>query len=163
MNYEQFIRELDVKLANYFELHKEYIHCKAGCSACCEKGDYPLTSIELEYLMQGYIKLDNLTKQIIQQNIKTMKKGGACPFLVDKKCSVYKYRPIICRVHGLAYRYKENELKLPFCANYGLNYASILKNGEVIIDLVFENLDTQNLLKASEYGEMKNLYDWIKR
>ncbi len=163
MNYEQFIRELDVKLANYFELHKDYIHCKLGCCSCCEKGDYPLTSIELEYLMQGYIKLDNLTKQIIQQNIKTMKKGGACPFLVDKKCSVYKYRPIICRVHGLAYKYKENELKLPFCANSGLNYASILKNGEVIIDLVFENLDTQNLLKASEYGEMKNLYDWIKR
>lgn len=163
MNYEQFIKELDVKLANYFELHKEYIHCKAGCSACCEKGDYPLTSIELEYLMQGYIALDNITKQVVQQNINSMERGGACPFLVDKKCSVYKYRPIICRVHGLAYRYKENELKLPFCVNSGLNYASILKNGEVIIDLVFENLDTQNLLKASEYGEMKNLYDWIKR
>lgn len=163
MNYEQFIRELDVKLANYFELHKEYIHCKAGCSACCEKGDYPLTSIELEYLMQGYIALDNITKQVVQQNINSMEKGGACPFLVYKKCSVYKYRPIICRVHGLAYRYKENKLKLPYCANYGLNYANILKNDEIIIDIVFENLDTQNILKTSEYGEMKNLYDWIKR
>ena len=163
MNYEQFIKELDVKLANYFELHKAYIHCKPGCSACCEKGDYPLTSIELEYLMQGYIALDNITKQVVQQNINSMKKGGACPFLVDKKCSVYAHRPIICRVHGLAYRYKENKLKLPYCANYGLNYANILKNGEIIIDIVFENLDTQNILKASEFGETRNLYDWIKR
>ena len=163
MNYEQFIQELDVKLANYFELHKAYIHCKPGCSACCEKGDYPLTSIELEYLMKGYIALDNTTKQVVQQNINSMKKGGVCPFLVDKKCSVYKYRPIICRVHGLAYRYKENKLKLPYCANYGLNYANILKNGEIIIDIVFENLDTQNILKTSEFGETRNLYDWIKR
>ena len=81
MNYEQFIKELDVKLANYFELHKAYIHCKPGCSACCEKGDYPLTSIELEYLMKGYIALDNTTKQVVQQNINSMEKGGACPFL----------------------------------------------------------------------------------
>ena len=42
MNYEQFIKELDVKLANYFELHKAYIHCKSGCSACCEKPAYPI-------------------------------------------------------------------------------------------------------------------------
>ena len=163
MNYEQFIKELDVKLANYFELHKAYIHCKPGCSACCEKGDYPLTSIELEYLTQGYIALDNTTKQVVQQNINEIEKGGACPFLVDKKCSVYAHRPIICRVHGLAYRYKENKLKLPYCANYGLNYANILKNGEIIIDIVFENLDTQNILKTSEFGETRNLYDWIKR
>ncbi len=163
MNYEQFIKELDVKLANYFELHKAYIHCKPGCSACCEKGDYPLTSIELEYLIKGYIALDNTTKQVVQKNINSMKKGGVCPFLVDKKCSVYAHRPIICRVHGLAYRYKENKLKLPYCANYGLNYANILKNGEIIIDIVFENLDTQNILKTSEFGETRNLYDLIKR
>ena len=74
MNYEEFIKELDIKLANYFELHKNFIHCKAGCSACCEKGDYPLTLIELEYLMKGYIALDNTTKQTVQQNIKTMTK-----------------------------------------------------------------------------------------
>ena len=70
---------------------------------------------------------------------------------------------LFCRVHGLAYRYKENKLKLPYCANYGLNYANILKNGEIIIDIVFENLDTQNILKTSEFGETRNLYDWIKR
>lgn len=162
MNYEQFINELDVKLANYFEMHKEFIHCQIGCSACCEKGDYPLTSIELEFLMQGYIALDNDTKQIIQQNIKTMTKGGVCPFLVEKKCSVYANRPIICRVHGLAYLFTDNKVKVPYCANFGLNYANILKDGEIIIDPVFENLDTSNILKPSEYGDAKNLYDWIK-
>ena len=96
MNYEEFLKNLDLKLAHYFDLHKQFIHCKAGCSACCKKGDYPLYPIELEYLMQGYISLDNATKQIVQQNIKEIEKGGACPFLVDDKCSVYKYRPIIC-------------------------------------------------------------------
>lgn len=162
MNYEEFIKELDIKLANYFELHKNFIHCKAGCSACCEKGDYPLTSIELEYLMKGYIALDNTTKQTVQQNIKTMKKGEVCPFLVNKKCSVYPYRPIICRVHGLAYRYKEGKIKLPYCANYGKNYSEINEKGEIIINPIFENLDTPNILNPSEFGDVINLYDWIK-
>lgn len=161
MNYEEFIKKLDIKLANYFDLHKKFIHCKVGCSACCEKGDYPLTSIELEYLMKGYIALDNSTKQTVQENIKTMEKGEACPFLIDKKCSVYPYRPIVCRVHGLAYLYKENKVKLPYCANQGLNYANILKNGEIEID-PFENLDTPNILSDEKFGVIRNLYDWLK-
>ena len=162
MNYEEFLKNLDLKLAHYFDLHKQFIHCKAGCSACCKKGDYPLYPIELEYLMQGYISLDIATKQIVQQNIKEMEKGGACPFLVDDKCSVYKYRPIICRVHGLAYLCKTNIVKLPYCANYGKNYSEINDKGEIELEPLFENLDTPSILNDEKFGKSKNLYDWLK-
>ena len=162
MNYENFLETLDKKLAEYFAAHKKYIHCKIGCSSCCEKGDYPLSAIELEYLMRGYIALDSNTKQIVQNNIKTMERGGACPFLTNKKCAVYDYRPIICRVHGLAYLFNDKMVKLPYCVNLGKNYSEVYKDGEIIINPVLENLDTQKILNEVDCGEIRNLYDWIK-
>lgn len=162
MNYEQFLSKFDKKLEKYFQLYKPYIHCKAGCSSCCEKGDYPISQLELEYLMQGFIKLDNETKRVIQKNIQEMTKGDVCPFLTEKKCSIYPYRPIVCRVHGLAYFYKENIVKVPYCANLGKNYSDVYKNGEILINPIDENLDTPNILKDFKYGEIRNLFDWLK-
>lgn len=162
MNYEDFLVDLDKKLHQYFEFHREHIKCRLGCSFCCEKGDYPLSNVELEYLMQGFITLDNETKIKVQKNIENIIKGGVCPFLIDKKCSVYPFRPIICRVHGLAYICKDNVVKAPYCVNNGKNYARVYENGEITINPVLENLDTQNVLKDFELDEIRNLYDWIK-
>ena len=160
--YKDFLKELDSKLLNYFNQHKSHIHCKIGCSSCCETGDYPLSQLELEYLMQGYINLENKVKIKVQENIKKMEKGGRCPFLVDKKCSVYLYRPIICRVHGLAYLCKDNKVKVPYCVNDNKNYSDVYEKGEIRINPVTENLDTPNVLKDFDYGEIRNLFDWIK-
>ena len=161
MDYQQFLSDLDKKLEEYFKIHKEFIHCKLGCSACCEKGDYPLSKIELEYLMQGFIALNNETKIKVQNNVKKMIKGESCPFLIDKKCSVYPFRPIICRVHGLAYICKDKVVKVPYCVNDSKNYADVYKDGEITINPILENLDTQNLLKDFDFGEIRNLFDWI--
>ena len=161
MKYKDFLDNLDKKLEEYFSAHKEFIHCKPGCSSCCEKGDYPLSKIELEYLMQGFISLDDETKIRVQNNIKNIEKGRTCPFLINKKCSIYSYRPIVCRVHGLAYICKENVVKVPYCVNEGKNYASVYKDGEITINPVLENLDTQNVLKDFDFGEIRNLCDWL--
>jgi len=161
-DYENFIEHLDERLSRYFKEQAPYICCKEGCSLCCEKGDYPLTEPELHYLMQGFMKLKYETRQIIQTNIKQMEKGGVCPFLINKKCSVYKYRPIVCRVHGLAYRVKPQVIKLPHCAELGMNFKGVYVNGEFLATPENENLDTIPLVKIFDYGEMRNLYDWIK-
>ena len=161
MNYIDFLKELDKKLKKYYEQHKEHLHCCPGCSSCCESGDYPLSATELEYLMQGYAKLSDNEKRIVQNNIKNIVKGGACPFLIDKKCSVYPYRPIICRTHGLAYLCKEETVKVPYCANAGLNYSDVYSDGEIVINPVMENLDSISLLKNFDCGEIRNLADWL--
>lgn len=163
MNYQLFIDKLDKRLEEYFEQHREYICCHAGCSFCCEKGDYPLSAAELEYLMQGYAKLISEKKQIVQKNIKNIVKGGACPFLIDKKCSVYSYRPIICRVHGLAYLCHDDTVKVPYCAKDGKNYTNVYSDGEIVINPIKENLDTFCLIKDFNFGEIRNLVDWINR
>ena len=161
MDYKEFLDNLDKRLKKYFELHKEHVKCCMGCSSCCENGDYPLSALELEYLMQGYAKLSDKLKIKVQTNIKNIQKGGACPFLIDKKCLIYPFRPIICRVHGLAYICRGNVVKVPFCANEGKNYANVYKNGEIEINPIKENLDTQSILKDFDFGEIRNLIDWI--
>ena len=162
MDYIKFLDDLDNRLKKYFELHKEHVKCHLGCSACCEKGDYPLSQIELEYLMQGFIGLPDEIKKIVQDNIKNIEKGGVCPFLIDKKCSVYSYRPIVCRVHGIAYICHGEVVKVPYCVNEGKNYADVYKNGEIEINPIKENLDTISLLKDYDFGEIRNLIDWIR-
>lgn len=160
INYETFLKEFDLKLKDYFEQFGENICCHKGCSECCETGDYPMSDIELQYLMLGYAELTPEIKIIVQKNIADMKKGGACPFLINKGCSVYKYRPIICRVHGLAYYYNGEKVKIPHCANTGKNFSKIYKNGEFYGTPIKLNLDTYHILEGI-YSDIKNLYDWI--
>ena len=162
MNYVDFLNDLDKRLKEYFDLHIEHIKCQIGCSACCENGDYPISELELKYIMEGYLNLDYEEKRIVQNNIKNIKKGGMCPFLIEKKCSIYKYRPIICRVHGLAYLCKDKTVKVPYCVTLGKNYAKVYNNDEITINPINENLDTIQLLKEQNFGEIRNLIDWLK-
>ncbi len=161
IEYEKFLKDFDNKIQSYFSAHRDFVFCKAGCASCCKKGEYPLSELELKFLMRGYIGLDNNIKKFVQKNIKQMEKGGKCPFLIDDKCSVYMYRPIICRVHGIAYLCKENTVKIPFCVNENKNYSKVYKNGMIDINPVLENLDTPSVLKNFNYGDIKNLYDWL--
>ena len=161
IDYAEFLREFDKTLKGYFESFGVNIYCKKGCSACCEKGDYPLTDLELEYLMQGYTGLDSEMKIQVQNNIKNMVKGGACPFLVNGECTVYPYRPIICRVHGLAYFYKEDKVKIPHCANTGKNFSKVYNKDDGFYGKpLLVNLDTMHVLDGL-YNEIRNLYDWL--
>ena len=162
INYAEFLQELDVRLKEYFDSFGEDVCCKKGCSDCCEKGDYPLSDIELEYLMQGFMALEPKIKIQVQHNIKNMVKGGQCPFLINKECSVYAHRPIICRVHGLAYFYEGEKVKLPYCVNSGKNFSKLYKEDGFYGKPIPLNLDTMHVLDGF-YKEIHNLYDWLAR
>lgn len=159
--YIELLKGLDARLDVYFKEQAEFICCKKGCSACCKKGDYPISEIELRYLMLAFSSLNNDIKAVVQKNFSVMQKGAQCPFLINNECSVYEYRPIICRVHGLAYLCKNNVAKLPYCANTALNYSKVYKDGILQIEPIKENLDSQNLLKGVNFGEIRDLYDWL--
>ena len=163
IDYPEFIKRLDKKLKEYFDSQSVNVCCKEGCSSCCEKGDYPLSEIELEYLMHGFMSLEPEKKIIIQENFKTMKRGGKCPFLIDKLCSVYPYRPIICRTHGLAYLMKDGRVNVPYCVNKGKNYSEVYQNGELMAEPIKRNLSTQSILSKFRHDyTVRNLYDWVK-
>lgn len=133
--YRIYLQYLEKKLGEYFKEQSPYIFCKAGCSSCCEKGEYPFTEIEFAYLMIGVQTLDKETFNKIEQNMFEVKQQKqnckekkflhACPFLVDKKCSLYDYRGIICRSHGLAFFSKDKHILVPACVDEGLNYSNV--------------------------------------
>jgi len=193
-NYEQYLELINLLLQKHFEAQKEYIHCKSGCSHCCESGEYPYSEIEFEYLMLGYNTLSSAEKAIVQEKIERIKKDKIennnkeflheCPFLIDKKCSVYNHRGIICRTHGLLYFVTdENGIsrnKLPNCAYLGLNYSNVFDKTLKIISLemwettgiekepVAYNIGLKALLRndlVKEYGlefkEIRALIDWF--
>lgn len=174
--YEQFLEIFDKKLENYFEEQCEFIKCKEGCSTCCEIGEYPFSRLEAEYLMSGFIKLPSEIKSKIREKIKRLKsenpKMYECPFLIDKKCSVYTYRGIVCRTHGLAWYDEDKEkIQLPYCVNKGLNYSKVFdrETGEVFlanpikarlrIDSVLRSEDAEKF--ELECGEIRPLKDWF--
>lgn len=148
ITYEQFIRVITKNINDHFEDQKEYICCKEGCSHCCERGAYPCSLLELEYLSIGYGALPVDVQNKINDNIEQIKKekaefnGGEkafsykCPFLIDNKCSVYDYRLLVCRAFGLIYYNDkkeiggENPLRIPFCYEKGLNYSKVYDEKE---------------------------------
>lgn len=133
--YEIFLYTLNKELQKMFDNQAEFIKCKEGCSYCCEKGEYPFSELEFNYLIEGYKQLDSNTKKIIKENIKQINKKKSkntdkifmhkCPFLIDKRCSVYNNRGIICRTFGLLCEHNDGRLTIPFCHEYGLNYAQL--------------------------------------
>lgn len=147
--YKQFLENLDIELSNYFKEQDKYIFCKEGCCECCKLGQFPMTQIEFDYLMDAFHSLPTNIKGIVETRIKKLKKEydkynnkvnkndfeHACPFLVGKSCSIYPNRPIICRTFGLI---KSAKMKdgtevaiLPDCLHKGLNYSNVfnfLKN-----------------------------------
>lgn len=175
--YEKFLKYvLEPKLEKYFEEQCEFVKCKEGCSSCCEVGEYPFSRLELEYLMSGFVKLPFEIKHIIKEEIKHLKqeqpKMYKCPFLINKKCCVYQYRGIVCRIHGLAwYDELENRIRLPYCVNKGLNYASVFnrETGEVFLDAtITERLRIDSILTSLEAepynlecGEIRPLLKWF--
>lgn len=128
-NYKKFLTELQSDLDKIFEHQKEYLCCKKGCSLCCERGDYPISKIEFEYLMSGVNLLSEETKTVIKEKIKNIINQNSdsyeCPFLENKCCTVYEYRPFVCRYFGVLSQDASGNPTYPFCMHEGLNYYNI--------------------------------------
>jgi len=193
--YEKYLQIIGSSLDKFFEQQKPYIFCKEGCSICCETGSYPLSKIEFDYIMIGYEKLPREIKEKIKENIESIKAEKnnftqkkefmhACPFLINKKCSVYNNRAIICRSYGLMSYYDDKDgvqkYKIPCCVDNGLNYSNVYdkklktitskkweETGIEIepvshnIDLFFlHNNETTKHLNL-EFGTLKSIIDWF--
>lgn len=192
--YEKYLDFIGEKLAKFFKQAEAFVFCKEGCSHCCEKGQYPYSELEFKYLLYGSLNLPPETLQQIDKNIYELKQSAKdlteeerkkfmyrCPFLIDKKCSVYMHRGLICRTHGLAFYLNETEnFKIPGCADLGLNYSNVVdKNHKMFSREKFNKLGIKeeplayNLslkflygceaakILNLEFGENKLLIDWL--
>lgn len=136
--YEKYLEKINEPLQRFFALQKPYIHCKKGCSLCCESGDYPFSKLEFKYAMIGFNNLEKKEQKFVKNKIEKLKKTKSetnkkflyeCPFLIEKQCCIYEHRGLICRNYGLPYFTTDDEnkpsYKIPFCVSSGLNYSNV--------------------------------------
>ena len=192
--YENYLEIIGASLQKFFTQQKPYIFCKEGCSICCETGEYPFSELEYNYAMIGYNQLSEEMKKNIQEKVDEIKKTKEistekkfmheCPFLIEKKCSIYKYRGIICRNYGLvSYSIDKNgetKYQMPCCCMDGLNYSNVYdeesntfssKKWEetgIEVEPVSHNVGLNFLLNNNvtqdlelKFGEQKALIDWF--
>jgi len=183
--YENFLEIFTGDIEAMFEHQKDYISCKEGCSHCCEYGEYPFTEIEFQYLIEGYNQLDSEVKETIKKNFKDIKLNEegyyVCPFLIDKKCSVYNNRGLTCRTFGLLNQEEDKRVNGPFCGKMGLNYAEVYdkETKQLLFDVIrkkqykhlprvfnlnISNIRNLNMIKelGIEFSEQRPLKDWLK-
>lgn len=67
---------------------KQFSPCKKGCNHCCHY-EIAISGIEIEYIKRN-IKVKGKIKP---------QHSKACPFLKNGICSIYRYRPFLCRRH----------------------------------------------------------------
>ena len=107
--------------AKYDQVADQYgFECRGCKDNCCLTRFYHHTVLEYAYLKQGFEALAHDKKQNILEKAGSVhqaheaadKKGQAirimCPLNTDVLCDLYKYRPMICRLHGIP-----NELRSP--------------------------------------------------
>ncbi len=91
--------------------------CTGCVDNCCLTRFYHHTWIEYFYIKEGYFSLDhkvrhNVKKRarhVISETKKLEKRGLPvkimCPLNEGGKCILYEYRPMICRLHGIAHEF----------------------------------------------------------
>lgn len=76
----------------YGSIHK-FTPCKKGCTSCCH---YPVSirDVEIKFIERetGILRTKNILES---ENYH----GLPCPFLQNNSCSIYPFRPFVCRRH----------------------------------------------------------------
>lgn len=110
------LAELWQKLDLFFEraraAHGDAIACRAGCDDCCRRR-FSVTRVEAAALRAHLAALPGDVRARLRERA-VGGDPGACPALGEGgRCEVYAARPVICRTHGLALRFREPGRSLP--------------------------------------------------
>lgn len=96
--------------------------CRGCAESCCETRFYHFTWAEYLYLLKGLDGLDDDKSIQIGDRAKFVadfyRKGSQieiprimCPVNEDGLCALYEFRPMICRLHGVAHEFSMGEQK----------------------------------------------------
>ncbi len=165
--YEQIKNEIDSVIA------KENNCCSAGCSSCCHQAIQVL-DIEFDNIKKAINNLDQEVKNNILDHLDDYwnffdkhtpnnkelthvdvfinyrnvpyNKHSKCPLLIDNKCSIYKDRPLTCRMHIM-------ETKAELCINNP--YRPCMDVSEELRDQVSDFLlDNKKTLESRQLAYM---------
>ena len=109
-----------------------------GCEDnCCLTRFYHYTLIEYLYIKEGFQCIENEKQaEVKQRSLVVCRKTDEsdqngkpvrlmCPLNVENLCSLYAYRPMICRLHGIPHEFQrpgQGILKSPGCGSFAVKY-----------------------------------------
>lgn len=105
---------LNSRIAELEKIHEKHITCKNKCSACCM--NFGILPIEF------YAIKNALGNQIFTQNSNNLEE---CALLQNNSCSIYKFRPFICRTQGLPNVYFNDETEVWDLSVCELNFTNV--------------------------------------
>jgi Fe-S-cluster containining protein len=125
--------ELDLLGSTFQEFqYKTKVNCPTDCGKCCTKQDIYCSPFELLPLAMSLLKKGEAEKtlELARQN-----ETNICILFKAKNlelglgfCSVYEYRPLVCRAFGIAGRMAKNgEIELSICKKLKELYPEISK------------------------------------
>ncbi len=80
--------------------HKGEMKCRKGCDSCCESiGVFPLELDAISFFIEN-------EKIQLPKERRFNKYRKSCNFLINAACSIYEFRPIICRTQGFPLLYQ---------------------------------------------------------
>jgi len=135
--------EKEVKILEKYYSEDNNYECTSNCSynsECC-KVPLKIYPVELEAI-KSKMKIDNFVHNF-QSNFNNK---TSCKYLVDNICSIYNYRPIICRIFGIIHKRNGNIIG-PDC---GTKLLERLKEQEVSpikfldSDIIFNQIEKLN-------------------
>ncbi len=98
-DYRTLMKDVSEEAQRLTENYSEYMKCRKGCSECCTD----LTLLPLEwYALRQMLQKENPALQPAESDER-------CALLIDRACSLYPFRPLICRTHGLPLLYLTEE------------------------------------------------------
>jgi uncharacterized protein len=103
--YRRLRDRIDERVASLLTMHQREINCRPGCHGCCTN----LTVFPVEYW--------SIVREMREDVVKDLPFDPAAPcgFLNEGMCTIYKYRPLICRTHGLPIAFSNDEMQPPQC------------------------------------------------
>lgn len=133
--YHKLKKEVDAVSAKLSAEHNKHLQCRKGCDLCCM--DYSILPVEF-YAILDELKKENFNTNNLQQNTKNEKD---CIFLKNHACTIYEWRPIICRTHGLPLLYMNNDGEWEL-SNCELNFK----------EFNFENFSEKNTFPQDKFN-----------
>lgn len=79
----------------------QVIACREGCHTCCLRHDVPVNIFEIMGLSWYISEVidDSDIRNVLREQLLNYNIEKPCPFLIDRRCAVYKVRPIACRTY----------------------------------------------------------------
>ena len=148
-SYARLIKDIEEEIVRLQDFYGNSLHCRPGCDDCCMA--ISVLPVEAVLLRLAYDNLNEGAKLSVRRQ--AGKKNDKCPFLIQKKCCIYKSRPLICRTHGLPIAYVNAEIETIEVSACLVNFPADMrleKEGLLFMDPFNERLAEINLKVVQE-------------